>query len=67
MKNAHIVQTIAMIFLIIGGINWGLVGIFEWNLIADIFGYTSVFTRTIYSLAGFSALYRIIVWVKTER
>ena len=45
MKNAHVVQTIAMIFLLIGGLNWGLIGIFEWNFIANVFGYTSVFTR----------------------
>jgi uncharacterized membrane protein YuzA (DUF378 family) len=66
MKNAQVVQTIAMIFLLIGGINWGLIGIFEWNFIANIFGYTSVLTRTIYALAGLAAVYRIFVWVRTE-
>lgn len=64
MKNAHALQTIAMILLLIGGLNWGLIGIFEWNFIANVFGYTSVLTRTIYALAGIAAIYRILVWVK---
>lgn len=67
MKNAHVLQTIAMILLLIGGLNWGLIGIFEWNFIATVFGYTSVLTRTIYALAGIAAVYRILVWAKTEK
>ncbi|HSX37961.1 MAG TPA: DUF378 domain-containing protein [Chlamydiales bacterium] len=64
MNNTHVLQTIAMIILLIGGLNWGLIGIFEWNFIATVFGYTSVLTRTIYSLAGIAAVYRILVWAK---
>ena len=67
MKNAHVLQTIAMILLLIGGLNWGLIGIFEWNFIATVFGYTSVLTRTIYALAGIAAVFRILVWAKTEK
>jgi len=67
MKNAQVLQTIAMILLLIGGINWGLIGIFEWNFIATVFGYTSVLTRTIYALAGISAVYRILVWAKASK
>lgn len=67
MKNAHVLQTIAMILLLIGGLNWGLIGIFEWNFIASVFGYTSVMTRTIYSLAGIAAVYRILVWARVEQ
>ncbi len=67
MKNAQVLQTIAMIILLIGGINWGLIGLFQWNFIASVFGYTSVLTRTIYSLAGIAAIYRIAVWSKTAK
>jgi len=66
MKNAEVLQIIAMILLLIGGLNWGLIGIFEWNFIATVFGYTSVLTRTIYSLAGIAAVYRIVTWVRTK-
>ena len=67
MKNAHVLHTIAMILLLIGGLNWGLIGFFEWNFIATVFGYTSVLTRTIYGLAGLAAVYRIIVWAKAAK
>jgi hypothetical protein len=67
MKNAQVLETIAMILLLIGGLNWGLVGFFEWNFIATVFGYTSVLTRTIYALAGLAAVYRILVWAKKAK
>lgn len=67
MKNAQVLQTIAMILLLIGGLNWGLIGLCEWNFIGSVFGYTSVLTRTIYILAGIAAVYRIVVWAKTEK
>jgi uncharacterized membrane protein YuzA (DUF378 family) len=66
MKNAHVVDIIAIIILIIGGLNWGLIGLFEWNFIASVFGYTSVLTRTIYSLAGIAAAYKIITWARRD-
>lgn len=67
MKNAHVLGTIAMILLLIGGINWGLIGLFEWNFIASVFGYASVLTRTIYALAGFAAVYRILCWIRASK
>ncbi len=67
MKNAQVLQTIAMIILLIGGINWGLIGLFQWNFIESVFGLTSVLTRTIYSLAGVAAIYRIVVWSKLAK
>ncbi len=42
--------------LIIGGLNWGLVGIFNWDLVAAIFGDMSVVARIIYILVAVSAL-----------
>jgi uncharacterized membrane protein YuzA (DUF378 family) len=52
------VGVIAWILLIIGGLNWGLVGVFDWNLVEAIFGW-GVVTRIIYILVGISALYAI--------
>ncbi|MCL5407395.1 MAG: DUF378 domain-containing protein [Patescibacteria group bacterium] len=48
---------ITLILLIIGGLNWGLIGIFRWDLVAVIFGDLSVISRVIYTLVGVSALY----------
>lgn len=51
---------IAMILLIIGGLNWGLIGIFGFDLVAGIFGEMSMFSRLIYSLVGVSAVVVLI-------
>lgn len=48
---------IALILLVIGGLNWGLIGIFQWNLVAVIFGDMSMVARVIYTLVGLSAIY----------
>ena len=49
---------IALILLIIGGINWGLVGLFEFNLVESIFGMGTL-TTIIYILVGLSGLWAI--------
>ena len=51
---------IAFVLVVIGGLNWGLVGIFNWNLVAAIFGDMTVVARIVYILVGLSALYMII-------
>ncbi len=65
-KNAHVLAIIAVIVLIIGGINWGLIGLFEWNFIGNVFGYDSVLTRTIYTIVGIAAVYTILTWSKKD-
>jgi len=58
------IDWIALILLIIGGLNWGLVGIFKWNLVDTIFGAGGVISMIIYVLVGISALYTIYFLVK---
>jgi len=53
---------IAFILLVIGGLNWGLVGIFSWDLVAAIFGELSVISRIVYILVAASALYTLFCW-----
>lgn len=53
-------KIIAFILTIIGAINWGLVGLFRFDLVASIFGEMSYITRIVYSLVGFSGLYSLI-------
>lgn len=50
----------AWVLVIIGAINWGLIGFFSWDLVAAIFGDMSSLTRIIYSLVGLAGLYMII-------
>jgi uncharacterized membrane protein YuzA (DUF378 family) len=46
--------------LAIGGLNWGLVGFFEFDLVATLFGEMSIISRTVYGLVGLAALYDIV-------
>ncbi|HBG27031.1 MAG: DUF378 domain-containing protein [Planctomycetes bacterium GWF2_41_51] len=59
MKFAKTIDVIVWVLLIIGGLNWGLVGLFEFNLVAALFGEMSILSRIIYVLVGFAALYDI--------
>lgn len=55
-----IINNIALILTIIGGINWGLIGLFKFDLVAWIFsGQDSVMSRIIYSLVGLAAIWCI--------
>ena len=51
---------ISMILLIIGGINWAVLGIVGVNLIATIFAFAPILTTVIYVLVGIAALYQIM-------
>ncbi|NGX45840.1 MAG: hypothetical protein K940chlam2_01020 [Chlamydiae bacterium] len=55
-------DVIVAILLIIGGLNWGLMGFFDLNFLGMVFGYGTAFTRLIYCLIGVSALYCIFQW-----
>ena len=50
---------IAIILLIIGGLNWGLVGLFDFNLVSYIFGSFPLITKLIYDIVGLAAIYKI--------
>ena len=54
-----VIDKIALLLIVIGAINWGLVGIFKFNLVDTIFGELSVITRIIYALVGISGLWGI--------
>ena len=54
-----IVNYAADILVIVGGINWGLIGLLNFNLVAAIFGSIPVLEKLIYILVGISAIYSI--------
>lgn len=54
----------ALTLVVIGGINWGLVGFFKFNLVDAVFGALTVVPRVIYALVGLAALYMIVTGVK---
>ncbi len=56
-----------LILLIVGGLNWGLVGAFEFDLVAALFGEGSAMSRLVYVLVGLSALWQIMPLMKAFR
>jgi uncharacterized protein len=48
-----------LLLVIVGGLNWGLVGLFEFDLVAAIFGAGSLLARLVYVLVGLSAAWQI--------
>ena len=55
---------ITLLLVIIGAINWGLIGFFQFNLIDTIFGVGTVFSRIIYAIVGICGLYAIYFFAK---
>ncbi len=54
-----IIDKIALILIIVGAINWGLIGLFRFNLVELIFGDMTLVARIVYSLVGISGLWGI--------
>ena len=54
-----IIDKIALVLVIIGAINWGLIGFFNFNLVETIFGNMTMIARIIYALVGISGLWAI--------
>ena len=54
-----VIDKIALVLITIGAINWGLIGIFKFDLVATLFGQMSAFTRIIYTLVGISGIWGI--------
>ncbi|HSK48466.1 MAG TPA: DUF378 domain-containing protein [Coriobacteriia bacterium] len=58
MRRLNALDWIALTLLIIGGINWGLIGLFGFDLVATLFGgQTVLISRIVYVLVGLSAVY----------
>jgi len=62
---------LAAVLLIVGGLNWGLVAIAKWDLVAAIFGLefgeTNAATRVVYGLVGLAAVYGIVALVSRRQ
>ena len=66
-KRFGALDWISMALLIVGGLNWGLVGLFNVDLVATLFGEMSALSRIVYGLVGLSALYSIFSSRKMAR
>lgn len=59
MKKPNAMDYTSMVLIIVGGLNWGLVGLFNYNLVDSIFGMGSMLSRGVYIIVGIAALYSI--------
>ncbi|HEY8435671.1 MAG TPA: DUF378 domain-containing protein [Haloplasmataceae bacterium] len=57
--SVSVLQKIALVVTIIGAINWGLIGLFNFNLVATLFGDGTWIERTIYTIVGIAGLINI--------
>jgi len=57
----------AAVLLVIGGLNWGLIGAQEFDLVATLFGAMSPLSRIVYGLVGLSAIYQALQWQGIQR
>lgn len=54
-------KLVTQVLLIVGGLNWGLVGLFSFDLVAAIFGEMTALSRIVYTLVGISAVYQLAI------
>jgi len=64
MKN---IDVLAAILVVVGAANWGLVGIFQFDLVAAIFGEATVLSRLVYSVVGLAGLFQALQWKAIQR
>lgn len=71
MKNTKFLDNLSIFLILLGGICWGLVGAFGFDLIGSIFNtdqnMMSPLTRVIYVVIGLSAIYRIVLWAQSRK
>lgn len=60
-------NVIALVVVIVGGLNWGLVGLLDFDLVAALFGAGSALARIVYLAVGISALYALTLLPKVSR
>lgn len=61
MKKLTTVDWVALVLLAVGGLNWGLVGLFKFDLVATILGDMSALSRIVYFVVGASAVYILTI------
>jgi len=67
MARLDVISWVALMLLIIGGVNWGLIGLFNVDLVAAIFGTMTFWSRLIYIIVGVSAVYVAVMAPKLAK
>jgi uncharacterized membrane protein YuzA (DUF378 family) len=61
------INALTLVLLIVGGLNWALVGLFGFDLVAALFGEMSMLSRLVYTLVGASALWQLFPLFQGEK
>jgi uncharacterized membrane protein YuzA (DUF378 family) len=61
------IDVLIAVLLVVGGLNWGLVGFFGFDLVGTLFGNMSLVSRLVYGLVGLSAIYQALQWRAIQR
>ena len=59
-KTMKVLTFVTLLLVIVGGLNWGLVGLLNWDMVAGIFGAGSLLARAVYILVGLSAIWQLV-------
>ena len=62
-----VIDYIALVLVLVGAINWGLVGFFSFDLVCVIFGDMTIVSRIIYALIGIAGLYALSFFGRLEQ
>jgi uncharacterized membrane protein YuzA (DUF378 family) len=67
MNKLNAVDWVALVLVVVGGLNWGLVGVLDLDLVATLFGDMSTISRVVYALVGLSAIYMAATSMKLSK
>lgn len=67
MKNLNALDIVALILVVVGGLNWGLVGLLRFDLVAAVFGEGSLLSNIVYVLVGLAAIYVAVISAKLAK
>jgi uncharacterized protein len=67
MLKIGVIDWVALILLLIGGLNWGLIGFFNFNLVETIFFHAPTLAKIIYALVGLASVWIIVKLFKVKR
>jgi len=65
--GSSVPATVALVLLVVGGLNWALVGLFNFDLVAAVFGDMSVVSRIVYVVVGLAAVYAVVLLPRLAR
>jgi uncharacterized membrane protein YuzA (DUF378 family) len=63
-SSTKAIDIVALVLMIVGGLNWGLVGLFNTDLVATLFGANTMPSRAVYVLVGLAALWGIVTTIR---